>query len=113
AHQANLVVGDLFKLTVAFLTTVNKAVEVIKWFNNHFHALGLLQKEQLVTYQKTLSLIQPIITCWTCHYLSSRQLLETSHALCSCCIKEEKQLEICGGDKQQDKLKAQEIMKII
>ena len=70
------------------------------------HALGLLRKEQLRTYQKILALIQPVITCWTCHFLSTRHLLETSGALHSCCIKEEKELEKCGGDQQQDKAKA-------
>ncbi|KIM50360.1 hypothetical protein SCLCIDRAFT_34376 [Scleroderma citrinum Foug A] len=90
AHQVNLVVCDLFKLKSAYLKTVDKATEVIKWFNHHSCALGLLRKEQLGTYQKILALIQPVITHWTCHFLSTRRLLETSGALRSCCIKKKR-----------------------
>ena len=113
AHQVNLVVCDLFKLKSAYLKTIDKATEVIKWFNHHSHALGLLRKEQLGTYQKILALIQPVITRWTCHFLSTRRLLETSGALRSCCIKEEKELEKCGGDRQQDKAKARQIIQTV
>ena len=113
AHQVNLVFGDLFKLKSTYLTTIDMAVEVIKWFNNHSCALGLLWKEQLVTYSKVLALIHPVITRWTCHFLSSWRLLETDCALCSCCIKEEKQLMACTGDWQQDKAKAREIIKTV
>jgi len=113
AHQVNLVVCDLFKLKSAYLKTIDKATEVIKWFNHHSRALGLLRKEQLGTYQKILALIQPVITCWTCHFLSTQRLLETSGALRSCCIKEEKELEKCGGDRQQDKAKARQIIQTV
>ena len=113
AHQVNLVVGDLFKLKSTYLTTVDKAIEVIKWFNNHSRALGLLRKEQLTTYHKILALIQPVITRWTSHFLATRRLLETSSALRSCCIKEENLLETCGGDRQQDRFKAREIIKTV
>lgn len=113
AHQLNLVTADLLKLKDGYLKTVNTAIDVIKWFNNHSRALGLLCKEQLQTYQKTLSLIQPCITRWTCHFLSSQWLLETSGALCSCCIKEEKQLITCAGERQQDKSKVQTIIRIV
>jgi len=113
AHQVNLVVCNLFKLKSAYLKTVDKATEVIKWFNHHSRALGLLRKEQLGTYQKILALIQPVITRWTCHFLSTRCLLETSGALHLCCIKEEKELEKCGGDRQQDKAKARQIIQTV
>ncbi|KAH7922722.1 hypothetical protein BV22DRAFT_1106461 [Leucogyrophana mollusca] len=42
AHQLNLVVGDYFKLKLSFLETAEKANTVIKWFNNHSRALGIL-----------------------------------------------------------------------
>lgn len=113
AHQVNLVVGDLFKLKSMYLTTVDKAIEIIKWFNNHSHALGLLWKEQLTTYHKILALIQPVITRWTSHFLATRHLLEMSSALRSCCIKEEGLLETCGGDCQQDRFRACEIIKTV
>lgn len=113
AHQVNLVVGDLFKLKSTYLTTVDKAIEIIKWFNNHSRALGLLWKEQLTTYHKILTLIQPVITRWTSHFLATWRLLETSSALRSCCIKEESLLETCGGDHQQDRFRVHEIIKTV
>jgi len=64
-------------------------------------------------YQKILALIQPVITRWTCHFLSTRRLLKTRGALHSCCIKEEKELEKCGGDWQQDKAKARQIIQTV
>lgn len=75
AHQINLIVGDYLSLWVDFLTCLPKAFLVIKWMNNHSRALGMLHWEQLQTYNKTLSLILPVITWWTAHYLSLCWLL--------------------------------------
>jgi len=38
----NLIVGDIFKVKGAFIEIIDEALEVIKWFNNHSHALGIL-----------------------------------------------------------------------
>ena len=62
AHQINLIVGDYLSLRVDFLTCLPKGFSVIKWMNNHSCALGMLHWEQLQTYNKTLSLILPVIT---------------------------------------------------
>ena len=51
AHQINLIVGDYLSLKRPFQDCVSKALKVIKWMNNHSHALGLFCQEQLHTYQ--------------------------------------------------------------
>jgi hypothetical protein len=70
AHQINLIVGDYLCLKLPFQDCVPKALKVIKWMNNHSHALGLFRQEQLCTYQKFLALILPVLTRWMAHYLS-------------------------------------------
>jgi len=70
AHQINLIVGDLLGLRIDFLSCVLKALLVIKWMNNHSHALGIFHREQLQTFNKILSLILPVITQWMAHYFS-------------------------------------------
>ncbi|KAI5823192.1 hypothetical protein K523DRAFT_221046, partial [Schizophyllum commune Tattone D] len=50
------------------------ALVVVKWFNNHSCALGMLQavmRQKL----KVLALFLPTITNWTSHYLSTTRLL--------------------------------------
>jgi hypothetical protein len=87
AHQINLVVGDYLSLKLPFQDCVPKALNVIKWMNNHSRALGLFRQEQLCTYQKILALILPVITRWTAHYLSLRRLLTVEKALKAAWIK--------------------------
>ncbi|KIK92800.1 hypothetical protein PAXRUDRAFT_34354 [Paxillus rubicundulus Ve08.2h10] len=99
AHQGNLIVGDIFKVKVTLLATIDQAADVIKWFNNYSRALGILHHEQMVTYQQTLVLILP--------------LLETSGALCSCCIKRNEELISCVENKWPDHEKAKVIMAIV
>jgi len=62
AHQINLIVGDYLSLKLPFQDCVAKALIVIKWMNNHSHALGLFRLEQLSTYQKFWALILPVLT---------------------------------------------------
>jgi hypothetical protein len=53
------------------VTSLTLALDVVKWFNNHSQALDKLQIEQIITYDsKSWSLILPVITRWTAHYLS-------------------------------------------
>jgi hypothetical protein len=70
AHQINLIVGVYLSLKLPFQDCIPKALKVIKWMNNHSHALGLFHQEQLYMYQKLWALILPVITQWMAHYLS-------------------------------------------
>ena len=62
AHQINLIVDDYLSLKIDFLTCIPKALSVIKWMNNHSHALGIFCQEQLQTFNKILALVLPVIT---------------------------------------------------
>jgi hypothetical protein len=112
AHQMNLIVGDFLKLRIDCLQCVTQAVQVVKWFNNHSRALGLLRQEQEITYQKVLTLILPVITCWTCHYLSSCCLLEVSTAIRACALRHKETLIQCAGTKAEAKANARSVIAI-
>jgi hypothetical protein len=112
AHQMNLIVGDFLKLRIDCLQCVTQAVEVVKWFNNHSRALGLLRQEQVITYHKVLALILPVITRWTAHYLSSRRLLEVSTAIRACGLRHKETLLLCAGPKAEARAKATSVIAI-
>ncbi|KAF8587068.1 hypothetical protein K439DRAFT_1551144, partial [Ramaria rubella] len=105
-----LVAGDYFKLKLYFIATADMAIQVIKWFNNHSHALRLLRQEQLVTDNQVVALILAVITQWTSYYLSMTRLLEVNKALCLCVIKNGDKLLECGGPKVDAQCKAQEVI---
>jgi hypothetical protein len=113
AHQINLIVGDYLGLRVDFLSCVPKALQVVKWMNNHSRALGLFCREQLQTFNKTLSLILPVITRWTAHYLSLRRLLEVEIPLKSSWMKYGQEMIGCAGPKADVRQKAHDIMAIV
>ena len=113
AHQINLIVGDYLSLRVDFLTCLPKAFSVIKWMNNHSRALGMLHREQLQTYNKTLSLILPVITRWTAHYLSLRRLLDVEIPIKACWMKYSQEMIACAGPKFDVQQTAREIQAII
>ncbi|KAG1796201.1 hypothetical protein EV424DRAFT_1334062 [Suillus variegatus] len=69
-RQVNLVVSNIFKIQGLFSKIIDDALEVVKWFNNHSCALGILNAEQLKISLKVKSLVIPVLTCWTLHYLS-------------------------------------------
>jgi hypothetical protein len=112
SNKINLVVGDLFKLKGDMVAAAAKAVELIKWFNNHSVALGLLRLEQKQTYKKHLALMLPVITRWTAYYLACSRLLETEAALRACVLKRESLLVEAGGAKREQKEKAESILAI-
>ena len=51
-HQSNLLVGDYLVLP-DYMKAVSRALDVIKWFNNHRTALDLFNAEQLTTYRQS------------------------------------------------------------
>jgi hypothetical protein len=114
AHQINLIVGDFLSLKVDLLKCVPTALEVIKWFNNHSRASGILRAEQLsVPNGKALILILPVITRWTAHYLSLRRLLQVEGPLKACYNKYASVLLLCAGPKVEAKQKAEEVREIV
>ncbi|KAH9954013.1 ribonuclease H-like domain-containing protein [Lactifluus volemus] len=114
AHQINLIVGNFLSLKIDLLKCIPTALEVIKWFNNHSCANGILQTEQLsVPNGKALILVLPVITRWTAHYLSLRRLLQVKGPLKACYNKYAPVLLLCAGLKAEAKRKAEEVQEIV
>jgi hypothetical protein len=113
AHQINLIVGDYLGLQIEFLTCVPKALQVIKWMNNHSRALGIFRREQLQTFRKILSLILPVITLWTAHYLSLSRLLDVEVPMKASWLKYAQEMIDCAGPKADVQQKARDIQGIV
>jgi hypothetical protein len=111
----NLVLGDYFKVKVPLISVVSEALEVVKWFNNHSRALGLLRQLQVTVHGHFKSLILPVLTRWTSHYLAISRLLELELYFCTLVLDSAKReiLRVCAGDKADQKCKADEIIGII
>jgi hypothetical protein len=114
AHQINLVVGDFLSLKIDLLKCVSKALEVVKWFNNHSRASGVLRAEQLsVPNGKTLILVLPVVTRWTAHYLFLHRLLQVEGPIKACYNKYAPVLLLCAGQKADAKRKAEEVQETV
>ncbi|KZT67494.1 hypothetical protein DAEQUDRAFT_673065, partial [Daedalea quercina L-15889] len=112
AHQINLVVGDIFKAaSIQFKELLDDALEIIKWFNNHTRALGMLKDTMIVKLGKALCLILPVITHWTSHYLAVRQLIDAECVFVQLLLHKVDQLLLCAGDKDDAKEKAAEVIR--
>ena len=92
---------------------MDQAIEVIKWFNNHSRALGLLKQRMLEKLFKVYVLILPVITRWTSHYLSCKRLLLVATAMRTLVLDFYDELVICAGDKREMKDKAKEILDLV
>ncbi|KAF8956827.1 ribonuclease H-like domain-containing protein [Flammula alnicola] len=88
---------------------VNRALDVVKWFNNHGTALELLRQEQLLTFAYAWALILPVITRWTAHYLALTRFLKLKRPLQLCWTRNETKLVVCAGTKEELQEKAREI----
>jgi len=107
------VVGDYFKLKNIFIETAEEALVVIKWFNSHSHTLGILQKQQQEAFNKVFALILPVITCWTCHYLSFTPLVKVSKPIRTIVLNRQDELKECIGPKQEAKDAVEKVLKIV
>lgn len=92
------------------MAVLNFAVEVIKWFNNHTRALGLLRQEQQKQYGKVLALLHPAATRWTAHYHSANCLLEVEQAVCVCVLSSKAVLIACVGKERAQVDKATQLL---
>ena len=96
---------------------MDRATEVVKWFNNHSLALGLLRQEQRLAHPsgRALNLILPGTTRWTSHFLCISRLLELEECLRVLPISSANQeiLKRAAGPKRDAKAKADEVIKTI
>lgn len=111
--QINLIGGDYFKLGPRFKCATSKSQIIVKWFNNHSKALGILWNEQTHTLGKILALLFSVITRWTSTYHSIKQLLECICPLCAIAVSLQDQLIEAGGKLPQAKEAALEVLSIL
>ncbi|KAJ7663381.1 ribonuclease H-like domain-containing protein, partial [Mycena polygramma] len=114
-HQVNLVVGEVIELGVPCMNSIDDGLEIVKWFTNHSRALGLLKDHQKTTdrFKETsrlLTLIFPVITRWTFHYLSVRRLLTLSGTIRTLYLNHHDTLIECAGSRRDAKDKAEEVL---
>lgn len=86
------------------------AIELIKWFNNHSYALGILKNEQLAHTTIVLILILPILTRWTTHYLAVRRVLLIGAYIRSVVELRYDDLVKAGGNRSDAKAKARTVL---
>lgn len=109
--QINLIVGDMLKVSGFFTAVIEDALDVVKWFNNHSRALGLLRVCMQQRLAKILALVLPVITRWTSHYLSVRRLLEVERPLREVAL--DPALIQCAGNKRDAIEKAESIVRTL
>ncbi|KAF7331976.1 HAT family dimerization protein [Mycena kentingensis (nom. inval.)] len=118
AHQINLIVGELLGLDIACIQAMDIGLGWIKWIVNHSRALGMLKAQQKQTelYAKThrlLTLIFPVISRWTSHFVSLRRLLVLSGPLRALYLQSHQSLVECAGDKRAAVEKAEDVLELL
>ncbi|TFY66832.1 hypothetical protein EVG20_g4259 [Dentipellis fragilis] len=113
AHQMNLVTGDILKhAAIKFKVALDDALEIVKWFNSHTRALGMLKDVMVQKFGRSLCLILPVMTRWTSHYLAVRRLLVVQRAFLQLLLDgKENDLVLAAGAKDDARAKAREIIK--
>jgi hypothetical protein len=109
-------VGDYLKANPDLKDTVNKALEIMKWFNNHSLAHDWLMSEQFIDTPPgthALTLFLPVVTRWLAYYLSLSRLLVVSPAMRSLCLRHHSDLARCAGTKAEDIRKANAILTLV
>ncbi|KAF5374107.1 hypothetical protein D9615_008815 [Tricholomella constricta] len=112
-HQINLVVGDIFKVKGVFVKCIEGAIEVVKWFNNHSRALGMLKEVQRQKLLKVLALILPVLTRWTSHYLAICRLLDLEIVFKQLLLDSREIVLRCAGEKTKAKLEAEAVIGVL
>ncbi|RHZ82237.1 hypothetical protein Glove_110g32 [Diversispora epigaea] len=83
AHQLNLCVGEVFKESTEFKTTLDKAIRLASFFrnsNNKFF-ISKLKEIQYEEYNKESTIVSPGETRWNSYYYVCTSLIKTQKAL--------------------------------
>ena len=82
-HQINLCVGEIFKESTEFKTTIDRAIRLATYFGNSNHKffIGRLRNQQYETYKKHIAISVPGETRWNSLYYMCVSLLKTQQAL--------------------------------
>ncbi|EJD34362.1 hypothetical protein AURDEDRAFT_140578 [Auricularia subglabra TFB-10046 SS5] len=112
APKINLVVGDMFKVS-SFASSTRRALRLVKWFNSHSLALGMLREVAMQKLNEELNLILPCLTRWTSHYLSVRRLLQLERAFKQLVLDKEEELRSSAGQRRDAIDEARRIISMI
>ncbi|KAF8960686.1 ribonuclease H-like domain-containing protein, partial [Flammula alnicola] len=110
AHQSSLMSGNYLGIKAPFMEAASKALEIIKWFNNHQKALDLLRAEELAHLKNILALILPVITRWTAFYCALSCLLTLQACIIGCVAHHRDALLVAAGTKDDAPEKAVRII---
>lgn len=103
-------VGDYFKLKGDLANTMDTALEIVKWFNSHGFALGLLRERQQQQNGHLLALLLAVVTRWTSRYLSCARLLEVKRTIRGLIYDKLEELVQSVGDKRELQTKARKVL---
>ncbi|CAG8837098.1 9821_t:CDS:2, partial [Gigaspora margarita] len=83
AHQLNLCIGEIFKESTQFKTTIDRAIKLTNYFRNANHQffIGQLRDIQYNTYKKIYSITAPGETRWNSFFYMCTSLMRTQKAL--------------------------------
>ncbi|CAB4424904.1 unnamed protein product [Rhizophagus irregularis] len=83
AHQLNLCVGEIFKESTEFKTSIDRAIRLATYFKNANHKffIAKLRDQQRETYKKYIAIAVPGETRWNSLYDMCISLLKTQRAL--------------------------------
>ncbi|EXX64454.1 hypothetical protein RirG_133580 [Rhizophagus irregularis DAOM 197198w] len=83
AHQINLCVGEIFKESTEFKTTIDRAIRLATFFKNSNHKffISRLREQQYETYKKYIAISVPGETHWNSLYYMCISLLKTQQVL--------------------------------
>ncbi|KAG6806668.1 hypothetical protein H0H92_010455, partial [Tricholoma furcatifolium] len=109
--QIALILADYKKSNPWVAVILDECTEVVKWFNNHSFALGMLNREQLDIRKVILALIIPVITRWTTFFCCLRRLLEVNKPLTVTASKYAEEILETIGPKQKAKDKAHQVLR--
>jgi hypothetical protein len=75
-------------------------------------ALDLLRRQQLLVFGKMLALLVACATRWTSQYVSLSRLAKQEVVILGCVALFRDELLLAGGDREEGKTKAQEIISL-
>jgi hypothetical protein len=83
ANQINLCVGEIFKESTEFKTTIDCAIRLATFFKNSNHRFFIahLKEQQYETYKKYIAIAIPGETRWNSLYYICVSLFKTRQAL--------------------------------
>ncbi len=67
-HQANLIIGEIFKESPNLINAFVKAIQIIIYLNRSVYFTARLHDEQKIKYNKYYTLLLLCATHWNSHY---------------------------------------------